>query len=178
LSGDAGKATVKIGKILAPHGVAGLLKVYPYTDFPERCALLKEVTVEQKGKRRRKTVEKAVVYGRFWLIKFAGVDTREEAALLAGAVLLIPKAERIPLPAGVYYVDQVVGLKVYTTDGELLGRVTRVISTGGHDLYAVKKEPNRDGAEFLVPAVKKFVKSIDPDGGKMVVELPDGLLDL
>lgn len=178
MNGDASKPTVEIGKILAPHGIAGLLKVYPYTDFPERCALLNEVTIELNGKRRRKTVEKAVVHGRFWLIKFAGVDTREVAALLTGGVILIPEAERVPLPAGVYYIDHVVGLKVYSVRGELLGRVARVISTGGHDLYAVRKRSRRGGAEFLVPAVKQFVKLIDPDGGKMVVELPDGLLDL
>lgn len=171
---DEYKEDVAIGQVLSPHGVAGITRVYPYTDYPGRCHALKHVTLELHGKRGRLTVEKASIYGRFWLIKFVGVDTREQAGRLTGGILFISKLERPSLPEGSYYFDQIEGLEVYTARGELLGKIVEVVSTGGHDLYRV----NCNGKEILLPAVKQFVKQIDPFAGRMVVELPEGLTEL
>ncbi|MEW5785855.1 MAG: ribosome maturation factor RimM [Bacillota bacterium] len=177
---DSNRQHVVIGKILAPHGNTGLLKVFPYSDFPERCSLLTAVMIELNGERRPKTVERASVHGRFWLFKFDGIDSREQAALISGGTVLIPAEERLPLPRGSYYFNQIVGLQVFTAAGELLGRISRIIPGGGHDLYVVARAPGDGaaGAEILVPAVRQFVKQIDLDTGKMVVDLPEGLVDL
>lgn len=170
---------VTLGKILSPHGTAGLVKVFPYSDFPERCRLLREVTVDKEGKRRRMAVESASVHGRFWLLKLEGVDRREDAAALGGALLLIRPEERVPLPAGRYYFDEVIGLRVFSVQGEPLGRVKEIISTGGHDVYVVQGEAEEAGArEILLPAVKEFIKEIDPAKGRMVVQIPAGLAGL
>lgn len=171
------KEEVAIGQILSPHGVAGLLKVFPYTDYPERCRKLDRVTLELNGKRDRLKVERASLYGRFWLLKFSGVDNREQAGRLTGGVLLIQKAERVTLPEGHYFFDQIEGLQVYTGVGELLGEVAEVIPSGGHDLYRVRRKSGQ-GQEFLLPAVKQFIKQIDLAAGRMVVELPEGLTEL
>ncbi len=171
---------VAIGQILSPHGIAGMSKVFPYTDYPERCHDLDEVTLELNGRRSRLTVEKASVYGRFWLFKFAGVDSRQQAGRLTGGMLFIPMAERISLPKGSYYFDQIAGLKVFTVEGEQLGEITEVISTGGHDLYVLRQQSaaGEPGKEILLPAVRRFIKEIDPALGRMVVELPEGITEL
>jgi 16S rRNA processing protein RimM len=171
---------VAIGQILSPHGVAGMSKVYPYTDYPERCHDLDRVTLELNGERSRLKVEKAAIYGRFWLLKFAGIDSREQAGRLTGGLLFIPMADRISLPEGSYFYDQITGLQVYTVAGEQLGEITGVISTGGHDLYVLKQKPDgpAPGREILLPAVRRFIKKIDPAAGRMVVDLPDGLTEL
>ncbi len=175
--GQAKDYAVTIGKILSPYGTGGLIKVYPYSDFPERCYELKAVTVELNRRRRAMAVEKTSVFGRFWLFKLEGVDSREEAARLGGALVLIPPEERRPLPPGRYYFDQIIGLDVYTAAGVLLGRITDIISTGGHDLYVCQAAAD-EGKELMLPAVKEFVKEIDPAGGRMVVEIPPGLTEL
>lgn len=169
-----------IGRILSPHGLAGFFRVYPYTDYPERCSSLSWINLDLRGQRRRYKVEKASVYGRFWLLKFAGVDSREQAGQLAGGLIFIPKAERVRLPEGSYYFDQIEGLQVYTICGERLGEISEVISTGGHDLYKIKRifACQAAGKEILLPAVKQFIKKIDLAAGLMVVDLPEGLTEL
>ena len=175
---DHGEAA--IGRILSPHGLAGFFRVYPYTDYPERCSDLSQVNLELHGQRRRYKVEKASVRGRFWLLKFAGVDNREQAGQLAGGLIIIPKAERVCLPEGSYYFDQIEGLQVYTICGERLGEISEVITTGGHDLYKVKRISvgGTAGKEILLPAVKQFIKQIDLAAGLMIVDLPEGLTEL
>lgn len=171
------ESAVAVGRILAPHGTAGLLKVLPLTDFPERCRDLEEVTCELGGASRLLTVERAALHGRFWLIKFSGLETREEAAALRGAWIFIGADERVALPAGSYYYDQLIGLKVYNRAGECLGEVEDIVPGAAHDLYRIR--PARPEAKgFLLPAVKAFVLKIDLAAGRITAEPPAGLIDL
>lgn len=167
-----------IGKFLSPHGVAGMIKVFPYSDFPERCYALKEINIRIGKDRRRVIVEKASLYGRLWLIKLQGIETREDAGRVTGGLLEIPVSERMPLAPGIYYHDQIVGLQVYNLIGEYLGEVVDISSHGGHDLYLVEVACTRGGKRLPVPAVKEMVKEIDLSRGRMVVELPEGLDEL
>lgn len=166
-----------IGRVLSPHGVGGMLKVFPYSDFPARINLLSRVELVTASERRSLHIEKANIYGRFWLIKFRDIDTREAAGCLSGSGLVIPKHERICLPEGYYYHDQLIGLKVYEINGTFLGAIADIISTGGHDLYLVSQAEGK-GKEILIPAVKEFVREIDLNGRFLSVELPEGLLEL
>ncbi len=168
---------VAVGRILAPHGTAGLLKVLPLTDFPGRCRELKEVTCKLDSARRILTVERAALHGRFWLIKFSGIDARDEAAALRGALILINAGDRVALPAGSYYYDQLIGLKVYNRAGECLGEVEDIIPGAAHDLYLVRRAMP-DKKSFLLPAVKAFVQEIDLAAGMITAEPPPGLMDL
>ncbi len=168
---------VVIGKILSAHGTGGMVKVYPYSDFPERVHMLKEVELEQESRRRVYLVEDSSVHGKNWLIKFQDVNSRDEAEALRGSLVRIPKEERLSLPEDNYYYDQLEGLHVYDSAGNLLGRVIEIIPGGGHDQIMVARagEKNR---KSMIPAVKDFIKRIDIPEGFMVVELPEGMLDL
>lgn len=181
MSEDFNEGVAIIGKILAPHGLDGAVKVYPYTDFPDRYRDLDEVTVALGDEQIRIGVEKATLSGRFWLIKLTGVGDRDAAERLRDGLLQIPLSSRVPLPEGRYYFDQLVGLKVFTSAGELLGRVTGIIVTGGHDLYVVRPlglPAEEQAKDFLLPAVKEFIREIDPGRGRIVADPPEGLLDL
>lgn len=172
-----GSAGIAVGRILSPHGVAGLLKVLPLTDFPGRYEQLSEVVCELDGRRRRLTVERASLHGKFWHIKFTGIDSREDAAVLRDGLILIRPEERVTLPDGRYYYDQLIGLMVYNTAGECLGQLWEVIPGAAHDHYLVRSK-GPDQIEFLLPAVREFVLEIDLSGGKIVAEPPAGLLEL
>lgn len=168
---------VVIGQVLTAHGVSGLVRVYPHTDFMDRIHQLETVDLSSEAGRCSMKLESASLHGRYWLIKFAGINSREEAAKLSGSLMVIPFKDRIPLPEGSYYHDQLVGLDVYDTEGVLLGLIVKVLPTGGHDLYLME-QAGRDNRQTMIPAVRKFVRQVDLNNGFMVVKLPEGLLDI
>ena len=171
------KSEISIGKVLSPHGIGGLVKVFPYTDFPERISLLREVELLSDQVRTRYVVEKGSIYGRFWLVKFLGINTREEAAGLNGRLMVIPREDRMPLPDGSFYHDQLIGLQVQSIQGEPIGVISDIITTGGHDLLVVDRpEPGRK--QLLIPAVGRFIREVNIIDERVNVDLPDGLADL
>ncbi|MFL5735215.1 MAG: ribosome maturation factor RimM [Chloroflexia bacterium] len=107
------------------------------------------------------------------LLKLEGVDTVNDADVLRGYWVLVPRESAHRLPRGAYFIYQIVGLDVYTQAGELVGKVTDVLTTSGNDVYVVKGPGVRDpSGELLVPAVKQIVKRLDPNKGRMVIADP------
>ncbi len=168
---------VVIGKIISPHGTGGMVKVYPYSDFPDRVHLLETVELERESRRRVYSLETASVHGGYWLIKFRDIDCRNEAEKLRGSLVRIPRNERPSLPEGTYYHDQLEGLNVYDHQGGHLGVVKGVIPGCGHDQILVSLVRDKESTK-MIPAVKNFIKLVDLSKGIMVVELPEGMLDL
>jgi len=159
---------VAIGHVGAPWGVRGAVKVYPLADSHELFAPGRGVTVS--GQRR-------VIAGARWqkgmvYLRLSGIDDRESAEALRGRLLAVEESELQPLPEGHYYRFQLIGLAVISTDGEELGRVTDVLSTGANDVYVVRG----DRGELLLPATDEVVREIDLEGGRMLVEALPGLL--
>ncbi len=172
---------VTIGKIIAPFGVKGEVKVYPYSDFLERCHLLKEVVLEGKGFSGVKLVNNAFIHKNLWVLHLEGCESRDDAALLAGAMVKIPETERVKLPEGVYYHDQIVGLEVSTIEGQKLGAVVDILKTGGNDVYVIAPANKNNGGgenkQILIPALKTVIKEINLQGKYLLVDLPPGLVD-
>ncbi|MFH0799848.1 MAG: ribosome maturation factor RimM [Pseudomonadota bacterium] len=110
--------------------------------------------------------------GRFSVVRFEGVETREGAAALRGAKLFVSSAQLTKLSEGENYVHQLIGLDVVTEEGRALGKVTGIFSNGAHDIYEVRSE---EGKEILVPAVDHIVTSIDHAAGRIVVRLLEGM---
>ncbi|BBB93216.1 MAG TPA: ribosome maturation factor RimM [Methylomusa anaerophila] len=158
-----------IGKIVAPHGVRGDVRIIPLTDFPERFQDLKTVYVEDST---RKVEVKSVRYHKqFILLKFVGYNTMNDVEQFRGKLLKVPREELMILPAGHYYVFDIIGLKVYEESGDYLGTITDVLETGSNDVYVIEKEENQK--PILIPALKKVVKRIDIAGKQMIVALQE-----
>jgi len=164
---------VAIGKVARPYQGRGLLRITPLTDFPDRFSNLAKVFVVGEEETRILTVERAERKGKTVLLKFAGVETREEAWELVGCMLEVPEEELVPLPSGTYYIFQLIGMRALTEEGEFLGELSDVISTPANDLYVLK----RGGQEVLIPAVKDVVKAVDVEKGEIVIAPIPGLLD-
>lgn len=94
------------------------------------------------------------------------------AAALRGKLLAIPQAEAMPLGEGEYFHHQILGLEVYTTTGERLGPIVEIMVTGSNDVYVV----DRQGQEVLIPAIADVVQEVDLEGGRLVIEVVEGLL--
>jgi 16S rRNA processing protein RimM len=120
-------------------------------------------------------VESARAYRDRLVLKLAGVDDASGAAVLRGCDVLAP-AEDVPaLPAGVYWVERLMGARVMDAVLGDIGRVKDVVEGGGGDLLLVE---DGDGVETLVPLVKEFVTEIDETSGTIRLALPDGLRGL
>jgi 16S rRNA processing protein RimM len=158
-----------VGRILAPWGIRGEVKVQVLTDFPERFAPRKVVYLNTIPLE----IERCRPHKQHMVVKLATIDSVEAAEKLRGQDLTIPSSELYPLPAGQYYTFQLIGLKVVTTRGQTLGRITDIMSTASNDVYIVEGKRG----EILIPAIEDVVKSIDLKKGKMVIEEIEGLLD-
>lgn len=153
-----------VGQVVAPHGVAGEVRVRPETDFPERLGRLGEVCLSlPTGEQRFLRILSARPGPRGILVKFAGCERREQAEALRGALIAIRPSMAAPLPEGAYWVHQVVGLRVVTEQGEDLGEVTEVIRTPANDVYVTPRA--------MIPAVRQVVREINLEEGRMVVSL-------
>jgi 16S rRNA processing protein RimM len=165
---------ILIGYISSAHGVKGEVQVVPLTDFPERFRRMSTLDLYREGTfvraLRIKSVREYEGKGK-WLVE-SELSNRDEAERCAGMSILIGSEERVPLPENSFWVDDLIGLAVQDREGNVLGVVEELLSSGGHEVYEVK---DKEGKLHYIPAVENFVKDIDLDSGKIVVELIEGL---
>jgi 16S rRNA processing protein RimM len=169
-----------VGHVSKPHGIRGELAVWVLTDQPEdvfvpgQRVLLGTESGEVDEGARELQVEAARPYKKGVLIRLEGVADRTAAEALVGRYLLVPAEERGEPEAGEVYYHQLLGLAVETVEGEVVGRVREVFETAPAHLLEVKGA----GKVHLIPFTREIVRSVDVDGGRMVIEPPEGLLDL
>jgi len=161
---------ITIGRILTPQGVKGKLKVKIETDFPQRFTPGSKVYIN----RQPMTIDSAEWHRGKLVIKLNTIDSIEDAQELRGKAIEIHRSQVHPLPEGQYYHFQLIGLEVWTTEGELLGNITEILTTESNDNYVVRSTKG----EILIPAIEDVVKSIDLDKGCVIIESIAGLLSL
>jgi 16S rRNA processing protein RimM len=166
------KRDITIGKIAGTHGNRGMLKIMPITDWPDRFLEMKAITLEKDGRQQVYNITEAVPYRSFIMVRLAEVPDMTAAEKLKGSLVKAARDELMDLPAGSFYIFDIVGLKVYTAGGKHVGEIEDVIQTGANDVYVVKRA---EGPPVLVPALKSVVREIDLTEGRMVVDYPDCL---
>ena len=164
-----------VGRIGRPHGVHGDVSVEVRTDEPDRR--FADGAVLQTD---RAIPSQIVVASHRWhsgrlLVHFEGVDDRDAASALRGAILevSVDVTER-PSEPDEFYDHQVVGLAVVNPAGEPLGEVVQVVH-GAQDLLVVRR---RGANDVMVPFVAALIPEVDLQNRRIVADLPDGLLDL
>lgn len=165
---------VPLGEIVATHGIEGWLKLKPYNPQTTLLSSTQKVFVEKDRMRSSYFLQASRVHKGHFLVKLQGVDGIGAAKKWVGSILSVAEEALHPLKPGEYYCYQVVGLDVFDTQGGWVGKVTRVWSKEGGDLYVVAG-PSK---EYLIPAVKEVIEKIDLPGGKIIINPPAGLLDL
>lgn len=167
---------LKVGVITSPHGVRGEFKVYPTTDDSRRFLELDEIYVKRPGSDGEGApyeVENVKFFKNMVILKISGVDTVEDASRLRNADLMIPREQGVELAENEYYTADIIGMRVFTDDGEELGELTDIIQTGANDVYSVRTGKYGD---VLIPAVKDCIISVNVEDGTMTVHLLPGLL--
>jgi len=155
-----------VGRVVAPFGTEGEVRVRAETDFPGRFRRLTRVCLElPNGEERLVRVVQARVSARGILLRFEGYRTRDEAAALRGAWVKIKPSMAVALPEGSLYLHQVIGLRAFTVEGRDLGEITEVIKTSANDVYVT--------AHAMIPALRQVVREVDLEKKRMIVSLPD-----
>ena len=161
-------APVLVGVVHRPFGQGGEIRVEVLSDYPERFAPGAAITIAGRGL----VIARSRHMKGMRVLKFEGVDTREAAAALANQEIHVAAADLQPLPEGVYYHYDLVGMAVATVDGTELGEVTEIVTTGANDVLVIEGERG----EVLMPLIADVVKGVDTGARRIVIEPPLGLL--
>jgi 16S rRNA processing protein RimM len=163
-----------VGRIGRPHGVRGELTVDVRTDEPDVRFAAGAVLATDPSEAGPLTVERARWHSGRLLLSFAGVHDRNAAEALRGTWLVVDPADISASDDPDDFHDQeLVGLDVVTVGGDRVGVVTE-IRHFGQDLLVIDRA---GGGEALVPFVAALVPEVDVDGGRLVIDPPEGLLD-
>jgi len=164
---------ILIGKIIGPRGVKGEVKVAPLTFSLKRFKEIKEVLIELHGESKVLQIEYSKLQNNIVILKFKGLSSISEVESLKGAKLKISQQESPSLPEDTYYYYQIIGMEVFTENNrEYIGKIKEILETGANDVYIVKHKDK----EYLIPAVKEFIKKIDIEKKEMVIKPIKGLL--
>ena len=166
---------LRVGVISSTHGVRGEVKVYPTTDDSERFLDLDQVTLDTGREQITLEIQNVKFFKNMVILKFKGYDNINDIEKYKGKYLLINRDQAVKLMEDEYFVTDLMGLKVVSEEGTVLGILKEVIPTGANDVYVVQPE---NGKELLLPAIKDCILNVDLEKGIMTIHLMDGLLDL
>lgn len=167
-----GKITV--GYVASVHGIKGEIRVVPLTDYPERFMKMKSLDLYAEGVfvcalRVKRIREQEGKGGFIFEGDLAGCDAAEK---LVGLTVMIDADERIALPEGHFWIDDLIGLQALDRQGNLLGEVSDFLVSGATEIYVIR---DAEGGLHYIPAVEEFVKDVNPAAGKIVLALIEGL---
>jgi 16S rRNA processing protein RimM len=167
---------VIVARAVRTRGLKGELVADVLTDFPERFEHVSKLTgVGSGGERKQLELEDYWFQNDRMVLKFAGYDTIESANALVGYEFGLPEAERVQLSPDEYYDWELEGCSVENKPGSIIGKVREIMRTGGVELLVVEDEAGR---ETLIPMAQSIVVEIDISRKKILIDPPEGLLDL
>jgi 16S rRNA processing protein RimM len=175
---SAKSSFIAIARIARTRGNRGELLADLHTDNPDRFDDLDEVWLEfDDGRRQARTLKKLEDVwdhkGRK-VLKFEGVDTISDAEAWAGCWVMVPADRAVELPEGTYFNHDLVGCAVSGLDGTLIGKVSEVLDIADNTQLVVRG----GGREYLIPAVKSICVEVSIPDKRIVIDPPEGLLDL
>jgi 16S rRNA processing protein RimM len=165
---------LKVGKVINVHGIKGEVKVAPLTDEPRRFYSLNKVYVKRDSSRIELTISQVRMHKNNLLVKFEEINDRDKAESFKGSYIEIDKGNAIELSKDQYFIYDLIGIKVYSMTGNLIGTIKDVLQTGPTDIYVLQCTSK----EVLVPALKDIFIEIDIKNKKAKADIPEDLMNL
>ena len=160
-----------VGRIGRAHGVLGEATIDVQTDDPDlRFKVGSKLTLDSG---QELTIKSSRWHNQILLLGFEGVNDRNQIESLRDQ-LISSQVDLSALAPGEYHYQQLIGCQVYLQNNELIGQVSEVVKLPGQDLLSV----NKNGSQVMIPMVKQIIISIDVLEKKIVVNPPEGLLDV
>ena len=170
------KGLIIVARAVRARGLKGELVADLLTDFPERFERISRLLgIGPNGEHKELTLESHWFQNDRVVLKFLGYDSIESAKTLVGYELGLPEAERVQLSPGEFYDWELEGCSVEIEHGSAIGNVREVMRTGGVELLVVEDDKRR---EHLIPMAQSIVVEIDLSRRKILIDPPEGLLDL
>ena len=163
----------EIGQTVNTFGIKGWVKVNPFTDDLERFQELNSVLVVKNKELINMEIEEVKFHKNVVLIKFKGIEDINMAEKYKGCYIKIKREDARKLPKDTYFIADLIGMKVYDDEGNLLGTLEDIYNNKIHDIYVVK---NDLGKQILLPSTKEVIKEIDIEKDMIIVHLIDGLI--
>lgn len=165
------KEYLEAGEFVTTHGIAGELRLYPWSDEPGFLSGFSTIYLTSDGKKPVKLIE-ARPHKNICIVKLEGITSIEQARPLIGRTVWVARKD-VTLPPGRYFVQDLLGLAVVDADsGEEYGHIANVTHPGRHDVYEVKRP---GGSVDLFPATEPFLVDILPEEGHVTVRPIPGM---
>jgi 16S rRNA processing protein RimM len=165
---------IVLGRITAPYGVKGWLRLHPFGDDPAGWQSIDRWWLgtdpdEFSGWRayRPQTIR---LQGKEWVCKLTGVDDRSAAEAMVGLYVGAPREALPPTEDDEFYWADLVGLEVVNEMQESLGRVAEMLESGAHAVMAVMEGEGEQAQRRLLPFVGQVVKDVDVPAGRITVD--------
>lgn len=154
-----------MGRVMAPFGVRGRLRIRPYTAAVENLRHYATWWIGRDGSWQPHVVTRAEVHGNGLIAELDGCNDRDVAAGFSGLNVAVPRAA-LPQTAGnEFYWTDLIGLDVVNGEGLALGRVTDILRTGANDVLVTNGERER-----MIPFIDDVIRAVDPDAGVIRVD--------
>ncbi len=163
-----------IGKVVKVWGLKGHVKVYSYAESLETFRRTRALFTRTEAGVIPLPIESSREHKGGVLLKFRRRDSVEDVEELVGQTLYLEKKDLPELEEGEYYWHELLGMEVRTEEDRLVGRLVRILETGGNDVYVVRKGEK----ENLIPAIREVVRKVDVAAKRMIIRPLEGLLDL
>ena len=164
---------LKVGKIVNTHALQGEVRVISNSDFKdERFKQGSELFIDYNDSYIPVKVKSHRVNKNFDLLKFADMYHINDVEKYKGCELLVDTANLSKLDDKEFYYYEIIGCKVITTEGILLGEIVDILQTGANDVWIVRKKGKKD---VLIPYIEDVVKAVDIENKTVTVELLEGL---
>ena len=170
-------ARIVLGQAVGAHGLRGEIRIRYLGDGPENLLRQTALWLEEAGRASAKPFEVvAAESGRPGEVRFKleGIEEREAAQSLKGRMVLGAVEQLEPLEDGEFYWHQVVGCRAESKEGKFIGTVREIWETGAHDVLVVETEA---GERHLISAAREIVTRIDPESGRVIVDILPGMFD-
>jgi 16S rRNA processing protein RimM len=156
---------VVMGRIAAPYGVQGWVKIQTFTEQLDGLFDYEQWWINEATGWRECEVEEARVHGKALIAKFSGCDDRNDAFALRGKEIGVARSDLPEAGDDEYYWSDLIGLKVRNLQNDELGKVTDVFATGANDVLVIQGDRER-----LIPFTGQVVKEVDLAAGSMIVD--------
>lgn len=175
-AGDNNDELVIVARAVRTRGLKGELVAESLTDFPERFETIEQLfAVAPNGERKQFELENYWFQNQRIVLKFSGYDDVESAKVLIGYEFGVPESERVALADDEFYDWELEGCLVENKSGANIGKVREILRTGGVELLVVENDQHHD---YMIPMAATIVTEIDLPNKKIVVDPPEGLLEL
>lgn len=161
------KEEMAVAIVGARFGVRGEVKLRSLSDEVEHLLKLESVTLRKGSERKTHRISESRRHSSDVLVRFEGVESPEEARLLTGYEVWVPRELAAPLGEGEYYITDLIGLKLML-DGEHVGTVKSLWNSGAHDMIDVEKV---DGTMVVVPFIERYIGRVDLETASIEVRV-------